>query len=182
MEKNKTLWGTSLFVCGILLTQTAWAATPATPNPQQVIGGSEPAAQINQTRAYLEEQALRKRLEQEQKEHASQVEAPSVAKEEAPKIETVFTLSDINFSSSQVFSKAELDKIKAPYLHKSIDINLLYHLVNELNELYRQKGYVVCRAYLPMQTISGGVVRILLVEGKTGNVEVIDNKSTSKGY
>lgn len=179
MQKRKVFLGTSLLTCSVLFSQTALAVT--TPD-QRTLGGSAPAAQVNQTRAYLEEQALRKRLEQEQQQQRSQVEAPAIVSEQKPKVESVFTLADINFSPSQVFTEKELEQLKAPYLHKSIDVDLLYYLINKINELYKEKGYVVCRAYLPVQTISEGVARITLVEGKTGNIDVVNNNSTSKRY
>lgn len=147
-----------------------------------ILGGSDPGAQINQTRAYLQEQELRKRLEEEQKNRREEIQAPAVPQESRQKAELKLNLEDIEFSDSQVLSTLELEILKAPYLHKDIDTDQLYELVNKVNALYRKKGYVVCRAFLQPQTITRGVVKITLVEGRTGNVTVENNHSTRTGY
>jgi len=46
---------------------------------------------------------------------------------------------------------------------------------------YRKQGYVLARAYLPAQEISGGQLRIAILEGRYGEV-VIDNQSRVQGW
>jgi len=75
-----------------------------------------------------------------------------------------------------------LAEIKGKYAGKSIGLKEIYETVNSINELYAEKGYIVCRAILPPQEIAGGRVRIVLVEGKTGNRTVQGNKSTKISY
>lgn len=58
----------------------------------------------------------------------------------------------------------------------------IYAIVDKINTLYTEKGYVTCRAFLPPQTISNGTVKLLLVEGRTGDATVNGNKYTKSKY
>lgn len=166
----------AIMTCGVLQQGVVLAARIPS------MGGADPAAQINQTRAYLEEQALRRRLEEEKNNRKNQVEAPVEEKQRKAEAQITFTLRAINTSPSEVLTKSELEELKKTYLQREINLDDLYELVDKINALYAQKGYVVCKAFLPRQTISGGVATITLIEGKTGNIEVTGNKSTTDGY
>ena len=63
-----------------------------------------------------------------------------------------------------------------------MSIEDLYALVAKINKLYDAKGYLTCRAYLAPQTIHDGVVRIELIEGKTGEVKLQGNATTKDYY
>ncbi|WP_370851010.1 POTRA domain-containing protein [Megasphaera sp.] len=93
-----------------------------------------------------------------------------------------FTLKDVETSPSQVFQKEDIQKLAAPYLNKTVNLDDLYALVNKINDQYREKGLITCRAFLAPQTIHDGVVRIELVEGTTGQVSIEGNKSTHSDY
>ena len=93
-----------------------------------------------------------------------------------------FDIKEIQFTESLVLSKKELDKVSAAYIGRKVTLDELYKLVDDVNELYRKKGYAVCRAFFPEQTIKGGVAKVTLVEGKTGNVKLDNLRFTRKGY
>ena len=94
-----------------------------------------------------------------------------------------FKLKKIQFSKkSEVLSEEELQEIVSKYENRDITVGDLYSIVNQINDLYHKKGYIVCKAGLPPQTISKGVVKIVLVEGKTGNVIIKGNTSTRESY
>jgi len=173
--KRWTSIGLGLF--GILLAQNVLIATG------NAAGYSwDPGTQLNQTRSYLEEQRIRARLEQEQKQAAAAVEDARPSSENVKSENIKFTLQKVNFDESQVLSRAELQKLAAKYLNKEITLQDLYTLTKEINELYSSKGYIVCRATLPPQTIKDGQVYIRLIEGRTGKVTVENNKSTNTSY
>ena len=77
---------------------------------------------------------------------------------------------------------AELDTIIKPYEGKQVQLNDIYAIVDKINALYNEKGYVTCRAFLPPQTITDGTVKLLLVEGRTGTATVSGNKYTKAKY
>ena len=64
-----------------------------------------------------------------------------------------------------------LEAVK-PFVGKVVTGKELTAMLEAVNRLYRQKGYVVCQAVLQPQRISKGVLMITLVEGKTGAVSL----------
>jgi hemolysin activation/secretion protein len=57
-----------------------------------------------------------------------------------------FTLQKIIFSPSDVFSESELLFLSAPYINKKISQNDLNFLINKIQILYQQKGFIFSRA------------------------------------
>jgi hemolysin activation/secretion protein len=145
----------------------------------------DPGMQLNQTRNYLEQQQRLAQLQADKEKKLSAVES-GIQKEkeqqEGQLKELTFTLKQVTFDSSMVLGQAELDGVTKEYIGKTSNLQTLYAIVNKINSLYSQKGYIVCKAYLPPQTIHEGKVHIGLMEGKTSNVIVSGNKSTRTGY
>ncbi|WP_206612168.1 ShlB/FhaC/HecB family hemolysin secretion/activation protein [Aureimonas ureilytica] len=104
----------------------------------------------------------------------------STAPEGAEKV--TFVLKDISFSQSKVFSPRDLDTIIKPYVGKTISVADLFHIVAEINDAYRKRGYVTGQAVLGPQKIAGGLVRIDLAEGKIGRTLVTGNKRVGSQF
>ena len=104
------------------------------------------------------------------------------AKQTAPGEVITFELKKIVTDASAVLTDAELDAIIKPYEGKQVQLNDIYAIVDKINALYNDKGYVTCRAFLPPQTITDGTVKLLLVEGRTGSTIVNNNKYTKTKY
>lgn len=138
---------------------------------------------LNRSREYFEEQRLSKELKEEKIKNRTRIENSDISKlQETPEGEIKFMLKGFQFSPSEVLTTEELNKIIEPYLKSEVSVNDLYRVVNEINTLYQKKGYIVCRAGLPPQTIENGIVKIVLVEGKTGRVLIQGNNSTKGNY
>lgn len=54
--------------------------------------------------------------------------------------------------------------------------------IDDINNLYAQKGFVTARAFLPEQTVQNGNIRIDLIESKIGNITVQENRWTKSKY
>lgn len=162
------------------LSSAAYAVDPPTvPPPADINAG----VMLNHTREFFEQQRINRELEEgkiKNMEKINQERAEELQK--TPAGEVSFKLQGIHFSPSEVLTKEELDNISKEYVAKNITVNDLYEIVNKINELYYEKGYIVCRAGLPPQTISNGYVTIVLVEGKTGNIFINGNNSTKDTY
>ena len=170
MKKRVALMGIGFGAMMLLSEGAVWASPDA-------------GAQLNQDRTFFERQQIERHLEEElmrERDHAVEQVAPSDA--EASQNDITFVLSDIVFDKSQVLTTEELDALEAPYLHTSVTLKKLYLLVDEINALYQEKGYVVCRAGIAPQTITGGIVKISLLEGKTGYVTVEGNDTTDASF
>ena len=166
---------TAARIPGTFLTgsSVAWAAVAS--------GPIDAGTQLSQAREYMERELIARQLEEDRKKQKAQVESNLKAPEEAASTLS-FTLTKIQTDPSEVLTEAELQKITEPYIGKTVSLADLYAVTGAINNLYNDKGYMVCKAYLPPQRIHGGVVQIKLLEGKTGLVTLQGLKHTREKY
>lgn len=100
--------------------------------------------------------------------------------EDYSKIE--FTLNKVEYNKSEVLTKSEINNIIDTYENRKVNLSEMFQLVEKINKLYEKKGYVVCKAIIPPQTIKDGVFKIILIEGKTDKIILKNNKSTRDSY
>lgn len=60
---------------------------------------------------------------------------------------------------------AGLDKVFDEFLGKQVTMNDLNALRDKITSLYRQEGYSAATAYIPQQVISGGYIKINVLDG-----------------
>ena len=108
------------------------------------------------------------------------------AKVEKAKIEDYATkgvyVNNIEVSPSQILTEQEIKDIIDDYTQTNLSFEQLQEIVDKINKLYLQKGFVTARAYLPEQTIENETVKIELLEGKVGDVTIEGNKWTRTSY
>ncbi|MDQ2821410.1 MAG: ShlB/FhaC/HecB family hemolysin secretion/activation protein [Pseudomonadota bacterium] len=78
------------------------------------------------------------------------------------------TVSRIDIEGNQALSGPELQAQVAAGVGQALTLAQLEELASNLTRYYRLQGYFVARAYLPAQEVTGGVVRIHVVEGHYG--------------
>jgi len=93
-----------------------------------------------------------------------------------------FELQAIEIAESEIFTDEEVERITQGYLRRVITLNDLNKLLSEINALYKLKGYLASKAYLPPQKISNGTVQINLIEGRIDAINVEGNETTNKAY
>ena len=93
-----------------------------------------------------------------------------------------FTLRSIVFSPSELLSDDALTALAQPLIGQSVSMSQLRALVEKVNGLYLQQGVNTAEAVLPPQELQDGEVRILLVEGRLGKVELKGQASLSSAY
>lgn len=171
-------------ILGVVLGLTATAANVMVPEAMAATINSNQSAGtlLNQSRDYFEQEALRRRLEEEKNKVREGIVNKESGKEiEASGKEQTFFLKDVQAEQSKVIpAKAWTDMVE-PYKNKDVKIKDLYELVGKINKYYQKHGYVTCKAFLPKQKIENGVVHLRLIEGTTGQIKVEGNKSTRKG-
>lgn len=170
---------TASILLSLLAAPCFWAATAAANPPAHPAGYNDSGVELNRTRQYLERQRIARKIKEGR--DTQQVEGTEGA-EEKQKGAVRFLLKQVELPESQVLSKEELQKITGGYEGKEVTLDDLYALVSKINGLYQEKGYLTCRAFLAPQTIREGKVKIDLVEGKNGQVEVTGNRSTREKY
>lgn len=85
-------------------------------------------------------------------------------------------VSGIRVSGSSVFTATELEALVADLVGGEHTLAELYQGAARITAYYRERGYIIARAYLPAQEIQDGVVVIAVVEGRIGEQQ-INNQS-----
>ena len=156
------------------------AAPPVPPTP--LPGSADAGVQLDQAREAMERERIAEQIKEDEATRNEQVEGVPENEPQSADIDMKFELKKIETDPSEVLKQEEIDSVTAPYIGKAISVKDLYKIIDDINGIYKKKEYMTCRAFLPPQTIYEGIVHINLVEGRTGNVTVEGNKSTSTGY
>ena len=88
------------------------------------------------------------------------------------KTDARFTLYEISFSPTQLFSKEQLRELSRPYLNRKISKSDLNELTKNLTRIYQQNGYLLSRAKIDFISPSKHNARIQFIEMKIN----IDNQ------
>ena len=91
-------------------------------------------------------------------------------------------VENIVVSPSQILTEKEIKDILEDYTQTNVTFTQLKEIVDRINKLYLEKGYVTARAYLPEQTVEKETIRIELLEGKVGDISVEGNRWTRTKY
>lgn len=152
--------------------------------PLDIPRDADPLQQMNRMKNLMEQQLLEEDLQKGLQEYDQKaVDDDDVEKaRKSTGSDLKFKIKDVQYTESTTLTKDELNKLSEPYIGQEVTLDQLYKLVDEVNELYRKKGYAVCRAFLPEQTIKDGIAKVTLVEGKTGKVKLDKVRFTRKSY
>ncbi|KDE64141.1 membrane protein [Fusobacterium necrophorum BFTR-1] len=138
---------------------------------------------LDRNNRIFQQEKLQKILHSEKEKRKQGIENLEKKKEEDIKVSDVsFLLKKLEIPKSDILTEEEIVRIWEPYIEKEVTVADLYTIVQKINELYQEKGYLVCRAVLPAQKIQNGLVNILLIEGKTGDIIIQGNHSTREKY
>ena len=165
----------------MLATQTLYAepAVPPTPPPGNITSG----AQLQRDLEMLERYRVGQQIQDDiQTRKAKNVVDKTRKTQEKTLKEVNVTVTKINYNKSKVFSDNIISDIVKDYVNRQVSIGDLYNMVERINDLYTYAGYITCKAFLPQQEVKNGVIRILLVEGYIGNINILGNKTTKEGY
>ncbi|WP_226858501.1 POTRA domain-containing protein [Diaphorobacter aerolatus] len=83
-----------------------------------------------------------------------------------------FRLSEVRFYGAQAIDDAELKALAQPYVGRDVTLADLEAIAASVTALYRERGYLLAQAIVPVQTVREGVVDISVIEGRIGKVEV----------
>jgi len=101
------------------------------------------------------------------------VEVPArPALQPAPSVR--FVLKAVRISGATVFPEAELQALVREYVEREVGIAELGDAIGRITGFYSDRGYPLATAYLPAQDITGGVVEILVLEGRYGSIHLLN--------
>jgi hemolysin activation/secretion protein len=84
-----------------------------------------------------------------------------------------FQLNDLRLNGAQALSNEELKSITQPYIGRNVTLDDLESLARAITARYRERGFFLAQAVVPVQTVQGGVVEISIIEGRLGKVDVV---------
>ena len=84
----------------------------------------------------------------------------------APTDSRCFLIKDIELKGADSLSTAEREGLLKPYIGQCLGVAQLNELLKVITDHYIEKGLVTSRAYLPQQDLSGGHLKVLVVEGR----------------
>lgn len=89
-----------------------------------------------------------------------------------PETDITFPVANIEVLGSTVFDPATLAAIVAPYENREVTLPVLEQAASEITQKYIENGYITSRATIPPQTLTGGIVRIQIIEGGLEAIQV----------
>ena len=102
--------------------------------------------------------------------------------EELPNIPGTIKVDRFEVVGSTVFSKQELDAVLKDFVGRPLTFSQLLQARSAVSQLYISKGYITSGALIPLQTLSGSVVRILVIEGKLESINVVGTRRLNSNY
>ena len=99
--------------------------------------------------------------------------APSLVKlKQTSSTEVLIPVKQILVVGSSILTKAEIDSIISPHLQKSLTLNQLREVADQITQIYQSRNYITSRAIIEAQEIKDGVVTIKVLEGSLAKVEL----------
>lgn len=91
-------------------------------------------------------------------------------------------INSIEVAPSSVLSKEEVNAVVKQLVGRNVFISDIQKVIDEINHMYAEKGFVTAKAFLPEQTVENGHIYIELVESKVGTLSVQENRWTRSKY
>ena len=92
-----------------------------------------------------------------------------------PRTEGAVQVNEIQFSKSELLAADDLQAVGQRYVGRRLATVDIQQLLQEVSGLYQARGILTGVPVLPQQDLQTGVLRILLVEGRLGEVKVTES-------
>ncbi len=83
----------------------------------------------------------------------------------------------VTFTGNARMPAERLAKVVAPWLRRPSTLADLDKMAEAVGAYYRAHGFLVAQAYVPPQTIDGGMVEVAVLEGRFSDIELAANGS-----
>ena len=87
--------------------------------------------------------------------------------------ELLFTLNSVTIEGVNAFKKTRFEALHRDKIGTEVSAALLWELAGSISKAYKDEGYFLSRAYVPEQTVDTGDIRIKVIEGYIGDVEIV---------
>ncbi|WP_455475526.1 ShlB/FhaC/HecB family hemolysin secretion/activation protein [Bartonella sp. B17] len=94
---------------------------------------------------------------------------------------TCLMIKTIELLGVQLISYADFHYVTAPWEGRCLGIDEINKVLKAVTMLYIKRGYIAVRAYLPEQDLSGGRLKIVVVEGQVEDI-ILDGHKVERSY
>lgn len=92
-----------------------------------------------------------------------------------------FVLRGVTIHGAKTIAIEEIQRVYRPYLGKTVSPADLADIAKRIGDIYRTAGYHLSRAFVPPQDVTGGRIRIKVVEGKITELAIVGDKNNRFG-
>jgi hemolysin activation/secretion protein len=92
------------------------------------------------------------------------------------------TVTGFSFTGNSSVTSEQLDVLLVDYRGREIGLAELNQAVGVVTAFYREQGFFLAQAYLPVQDIQGGAVEIAVLEGKVGAVNIGGSEGLNEDF
>jgi len=104
---------------------------------------------------------------------------PALAPSGAADNVKVPALQAFRVTGAENVAPEELQALLLPWLGRELTVGELKQAANSITQLYRERGYMLARAYIPEQTIQDNTAEIAILEGRLGGLLLKNSTSIS---
>jgi hemolysin activation/secretion protein len=90
-------------------------------------------------------------------------------------------VNSLSITGQSVYPEPELLALTGFRPGSDLSLTELRAMADRITDHYRRNGYVVAQAYLPAQDIKDGVVRIAVIEGRYGQIQLRNSSNLADG-
>ena len=122
-----------------------------------------------------ESEKLRKQAEQPKTKAKIEEQAPEAVTPQAPAGPKIL-IKKINVIGVTLFADDKIKAITSQYENQELNLREIQKIADLITDLYRQKGYITSRAYVPPQKMEEGTLEIRVMEATVGDVQIKGNR------
>lgn len=104
------------------------------------------------------------------------------APEATPNLPGTIAVERFEVVGSTVFSPADFARVTDPFTNRPLSFAELLQARSAVTQLYIDQGYVTSGAFIPPQTLRGGVVTIQVLEGRLEAINVTGTRRLRSSY
>ncbi len=153
-----------LSICLLLSTTSAYSQLP---------GGLMDRIRQNQAIEQRQQQEL-ERFQEQQVTPTADADGDELSGEmleEPPEDDFTLLINKVQIEDCTLLSPQKLQSIQTKYQGRQLGMTDVNNILREITNAYVAKGLITCRAYLPEQDITSGVLVVKAVEGKLESFE-----------
>ncbi len=158
----------AILAAALVASQATAALAQTAPSPGTVGQGLQ-----QQQQRQLQQEQQQQQFKTNQENTGPTVTAPAQPQQQLPLTANIhFLLNKVTFTPSAFLTPEELQAAVQPFIGKTVDISDLNALVAAVNKLYTERKLITAQAVLPPQDIVDGELKVALVEGRVGKIEI----------